>query len=102
MPVDFDKRVQKDPALKEKFKVIFRDGLIYEHVDLNERNPILADKNVRKALLYALDREKLSKALFAGKQDSNGADEKNRTSTASRQQASETCASTSSATSARS
>lgn len=66
--VEFDKRLSHDPSLRDRFKVVFRDGLIYEHVDLNLHNPILAEKNVRKALLYALDRKKLSQALFAGKQ----------------------------------
>jgi peptide/nickel transport system substrate-binding protein len=61
--VEFDKR-----ADKAKFKTLFRDGLVYEHIDLNLRNPILQDLNVRKALLHAIDREKLTKALFAGKQ----------------------------------
>lgn len=66
--IEFDKRMAKDQANKNKFKVEFRDGLIYEHIDLNLRNPILADLNVRKALLYSLDKEKLTQALFSGKQ----------------------------------
>ncbi len=61
--VEFEKRADKN-----KFKTLFRDGLVYEHVDLNLRNPILQDLNVRKALLHSIDREKLAKALFAGKQ----------------------------------
>jgi peptide/nickel transport system substrate-binding protein len=61
--VEFEKRADKN-----KFKTLFRDGLVYEHIDLNLRNPILQDLNVRKALLHAIDREKLAKALFAGKQ----------------------------------
>lgn len=61
--VEFEKRSDKS-----KFKTLFRDGLVYEHIDLNLRNPIFQDLNVRKALLHAIDREKLAKALFAGKQ----------------------------------
>ena len=44
--VEFEKRMAKDTANKDRFKTIFRDGLIYEHIDLNLRNPILADLNV--------------------------------------------------------
>lgn len=66
--VEFEKRMAKDAANKDKFKVLFRDGLIYEHIDMNLRNPILADIKVRKALLYALDKTKLTQALFSGKQ----------------------------------
>lgn len=50
------------------FDFVYDAGLIYEHIDLNLDNPILADKRVRKALLHALDRETLSNKLFAGKQ----------------------------------
>jgi peptide/nickel transport system substrate-binding protein len=64
----FEKRVMADPALKAKYKVIFEDGLTYEHVDFNFKNPILQDKNVRKALLYSIDRDKLTQALFEGRQ----------------------------------
>ena len=52
----------------DRFKFIYKPGLIYEHIDLNLDNPILADKRVRQALLYALDREAISRQLFAGKQ----------------------------------
>lgn len=64
----FEKRIQKDPALKAKFKVLYNDGLIYEHVDFNLDNPILADVNVRKAMIHAIDRDRLTQALFEGKQ----------------------------------
>jgi peptide/nickel transport system substrate-binding protein len=51
-----------------KYNVIFKPGLVYEHVDLNRANPILADKRVRQALLWALDREAIAKQLFDGRQ----------------------------------
>jgi peptide/nickel transport system substrate-binding protein len=66
--VEFEKRMAKDSKHKDSFKTLFRDGLTYEHVDLNLRNPVLQDKNVRKALMHAIDREKLTQALFSGKQ----------------------------------
>jgi peptide/nickel transport system substrate-binding protein len=51
-----------------RFDISYKAGLIYEHIDLNLDNPILTDKRVRHALIYALDREALSKQLFEGKQ----------------------------------
>ncbi len=51
-----------------RFNFIYKAGLIYEHVDLNLENPILADIRVRRALVHAIDREAISKQLFAGRQ----------------------------------
>ena len=50
------------------FQIIFKPGLVFEHVDLNLGNPILADRRVRQALLFGLDREAISQSLFAGRQ----------------------------------
>ncbi|MFO1119586.1 MAG: peptide ABC transporter substrate-binding protein [Rhodospirillales bacterium] len=58
----------------ERYQVIFKPSLAYEHIDLNLDNPDLADVRVRRALLLALDREAISRQLFAGRQpvaDSN-------------------------------
>ena len=52
----------------DDFNIIFKSGALYEHVDLRLDNPILADKQVRKALLYALDRESVVNELFGGRQ----------------------------------
>jgi len=51
-----------------RFNIIYKPGLIYEHIDLNMDNPILKDKRVRKALVYALDRKLINDQLFAGRQ----------------------------------
>jgi len=51
-----------------RFDITYKPGLIYEHIDLNLDNPILRDVRVRRALLYGLDREAISKQLFGGKQ----------------------------------
>jgi peptide/nickel transport system substrate-binding protein len=51
-----------------RFAFLYKPSLVYEHVDLNFDNPILADKRVRHALIYALDRETISKQLFDGRQ----------------------------------
>jgi peptide/nickel transport system substrate-binding protein len=66
--VAFEKRAANDPSTKGKFDVRFRDGLVYEHIDLNVRNPFLKDVRVRKALVHGIDRDKLTTALFSGKQ----------------------------------
>jgi peptide/nickel transport system substrate-binding protein len=58
----FEKRHGQD------FDVVYNPGLIYEHLDVNLDNPILADKRVRQALLYALDREAINQRLFGGRQ----------------------------------
>jgi peptide/nickel transport system substrate-binding protein len=52
----------------EKFNIIYNPGLQYEHIDVNLENPILADKRVRQALLYGMDREQMNQRIFSGKQ----------------------------------
>jgi peptide/nickel transport system substrate-binding protein len=52
----------------ERFRVVYRSGLVYEHIDLRLDNPILADVRVRRALLLALDRELLTRQLFEDRQ----------------------------------
>ncbi|MCH7943795.1 MAG: peptide ABC transporter substrate-binding protein [Proteobacteria bacterium] len=52
----------------DEFNILYKPGLIYEHIDLNLDNPILADRRVRRALMYAMDRESLVAQLFGGKQ----------------------------------
>lgn len=64
----FEKRLQNDAALAAKYKVIFEDGMTYEHIDFNFRNPVLQDKSVRQAMFYAIDRDKIAQALFENRQ----------------------------------
>ncbi len=52
----------------DRFEVFYKPGLIYEHIDFNLDNPILADRRVRHALIKAIDREQLTQQLFAGLQ----------------------------------
>ena len=52
----------------DNYNITFKTGSFYEHIDLRLDNPILADKRVRKALLYALDRDELVSQLFDGRQ----------------------------------
>jgi peptide/nickel transport system substrate-binding protein len=51
-----------------RFTVITKPSLTYEHLDLNLDNPALADVKVRRALLLSLDRESMTKQLFDGRQ----------------------------------
>ena len=50
------------------FHMIYKPGLIYEHIDLNLDRPALADRRVREALILGLDREAITKSLFADRQ----------------------------------
>lgn len=63
-----DQAIAFEKRHKDRFDVVFKPGLIYEHVDVNLASPILADKRVRQALLYGLDRQAMSKQLFDGRQ----------------------------------
>lgn len=63
-----DQAIGFDARAGERFRVLYTPGLIYEHVDLNLDNPILADRRVRQALLYSLDRDLISEEMFAGRQ----------------------------------
>ena len=58
----FDKRHGRD------FQVIYKPGLLFEHIDVNLDHPALSDRRVRQALLFGLDREAISRSLFAGRQ----------------------------------
>lgn len=51
-----------------QYQITYKPGLFFEHLDVNLDNPILADARVRQALLYALDREAISKQLYGGRQ----------------------------------
>lgn len=57
-----------EERLKDRFRFVYKPGLIYEHMDVNLDHPILKDKRVRKALLLGIDRAKISAQLFKGKQ----------------------------------
>jgi peptide/nickel transport system substrate-binding protein len=50
------------------FRVNFRPGRVYEHIDLDLDEPVLQDVRVRRALVYAIDRQRLTDALFEGQQ----------------------------------
>jgi len=61
----FNKKVEKNDML---YEVKFQPSLVYEHLDINLDHPALKNLEVRKALVYAIDREGLTNALFESKQ----------------------------------
>lgn len=67
----FDKALAFEKKVKAQnlpYTVMFKPSLTYEHIDLNLTNPMLKDVKVRKALVFAINRDDLVKALFEGKQ----------------------------------
>ncbi|CCQ73257.1 peptide ABC transporter substrate-binding protein [Magnetospira sp. QH-2] len=66
--VTLDQALAFEKRHGKKVQILYEPGLVYEHLDLNLSNPILADKRVRKAMLMAIDRQAMSEKLFAGKQ----------------------------------
>ncbi|MFN8846456.1 MAG: peptide ABC transporter substrate-binding protein, partial [Bdellovibrionales bacterium] len=67
----FDQAVLFDQKVRSEtlpYNVKFKEGTTYEHIDLDLSNPILKDIKVRQALIYAVNRDELTKALFEGKQ----------------------------------
>jgi peptide/nickel transport system substrate-binding protein len=66
--LNLDQAVAFEARHGSRFRVLYKPGLVYEHIDVNLDNPILADRRVRQALLYALDREMIVSQVFAGRQ----------------------------------
>ncbi len=63
-----DQAIAFEKRTSGAYNVIFKPGLVFEHIDLNLDSPILADKRVRQALMFAVDREAVNKQLFDGRQ----------------------------------
>lgn len=62
--VVFDKKVKSENI---PYQVIFEDGVVYAHVDINLDNPILSDIKVRQALAYGLNKKEMVESLLEGK-----------------------------------
>lgn len=60
--IAFEKRHGDD------YNVIYKSGLIYEHLTPNLDTPLFEDKRMRQALLLALDRKTISERLFDSRQ----------------------------------
>ncbi len=58
---------QKVKAEKMPYSVQFQTGTSYSHIDLNLKNPILADVKVRQAISHAINKQQLIKSLYDGK-----------------------------------
>lgn len=61
-----DQALALEARHRSRFVVRYKPGLVYEHVDLNFDNPLLADRRVRQALILAIDREAIAPSLFGG------------------------------------
>jgi peptide/nickel transport system substrate-binding protein len=61
----FARRVE---AADLPFSVNIEPGFVYEHIDLDLDEPALQDVRVRRALVHAIDRKRLTDALFEGQQ----------------------------------
>lgn len=66
LPLDQALALERRAA--SRFTFHYQPGLVYEHIDLNLENPILADLRVRRALLHAADRRQITERLFEGRQ----------------------------------
>ncbi len=64
----FDQALAFEKRHSASYDIIYKSGLIYEHIDMNLDNPLLQDRRMRLALIHALDREAISSQLFQGKQ----------------------------------
>jgi peptide/nickel transport system substrate-binding protein len=66
--LSLDQALAFEKRHKDRFEVVYKPGLIYEHIDINLDNPQLADPRVRRALMHGMDRAAISARLFEGKQ----------------------------------
>ena len=62
-----DQAVSLDNRKGGDIAILFKPGLVYEHMDVNPRHPALADIRVRKAILHAIDRQTISREMFGGR-----------------------------------
>ncbi len=63
-----DQALALQKAHPDQFHYELKPSLTYEHIDLKQENPLLADVRVRRALLMAMDRQTMVDRLFAGHQ----------------------------------
>ncbi|MEX2629599.1 MAG: peptide ABC transporter substrate-binding protein [Tistlia sp.] len=66
--LSLDQAIAFEERHGEGFRVIYKPGLVYEHIAPNLDNPALADLRVRQALLLGADRQTIDAQLFHGKQ----------------------------------
>lgn len=63
-----DQALAFEKRKRPEWRIVYKPGLTYEHISVNLDNEILADKRVRQALLYGLDRETMVRQIFEGRQ----------------------------------
>jgi len=63
-----EQAVALDKRGDPRFHVVYKSGLVYEHVDVNLDSPILSDRKLRQALMFGLNRQAINKQLFDGRQ----------------------------------
>ena len=68
MGLTLDQALQLKKRYHDKYQIDIRPSALYEHLDLQWKNPQIQDLRVRQALLYSLDRELLNQKLFEGNQ----------------------------------
>ena len=66
--LSLDQAIAFEKRHKDKYNVVYKPALIWEHIDVNLDNKLLADRRVRQAMLLAIDRKAISEKLFEGKQ----------------------------------
>ncbi|MEZ5583950.1 MAG: ABC transporter substrate-binding protein [Candidatus Competibacteraceae bacterium] len=66
--MSLDQALAFEKRHSDRFNVLYKPGLIYEHLEFNLDNPLFQDIRVRKAPLLAIDRAAISRELFADKQ----------------------------------
>ncbi len=66
--ISIDQALSFERRHGDDFQIIYRAGLVYEHLDVNLDSPILGDVAVRQALIQGIDRQAISERLFQGKQ----------------------------------
>jgi peptide/nickel transport system substrate-binding protein len=52
----------------DRYAILYKPALFYEHLEPNLDSPIVGDLRVRQALLHAIDRDAINQQLFSGKQ----------------------------------
>lgn len=63
-----EQAIALDKRADPRFRIVYKSGLVYEHVDVNLDSPILSDRRVRQALMHGLDRQGINRQLFGGRQ----------------------------------
>lgn len=66
--LNLDQAVALETRRGDRFNFIFQPGLIFEHIEFNHDDAILADRRVRRALAHGTNRDAISEVLFKGRQ----------------------------------